>query len=169
MPADDALDRHDLGLAAEGRAAGQQAAVHARRQVHPLDVRGDQVVRLAQLREPEGGDLRQQPPLVRDGGGQNPVEGADPVGADQQQAIAQVVNIPHFAPPHRQTGQRRLRRQPHCSWVKCPCLERGSHTASNRQTGEIYRADGRLTSGRGCLGGAGGWRGATAGLSSSVA
>ena len=83
-------------------------AIGARRQVHLLHVGGDQVVRLAEQLEPEGGDLRQHPPLVGNGRRQHPVEGADPVGADQQQAVAQIVDVAHLAAPHRQTRQGRF-------------------------------------------------------------
>ena len=106
IAADHALDRHDLGLAAERAAAGQQAAVGPRRQVHLLHVGGDQVVRLAEQLEPEGGNLRQHAPLVGNAGRQHPIEGADPVGAHQQQPVAQVVNVAHLAPSHGKTRQR---------------------------------------------------------------
>ncbi len=62
-----------------------------------LDVGGEQVVRLVQTVEPEGADLGEHAPLVGNAGGQHPVEGADAVGADQQQFVAQVVDIAHFA------------------------------------------------------------------------
>ena len=83
--------------------------VHARRQVHALDVGGNQVIGLTEQVEPEGGDLRQHPPLVGDSAGQDPVEGADPIGAHQQEPVAQVVNIPHFAASHGQVAHRTLK------------------------------------------------------------
>ena len=46
------------------------------------------------------------PALVGNAGGQHPIERAEPVGADQQEPIAQVVNVAHFAPSHRQARQR---------------------------------------------------------------
>ena len=54
------------------------------------------MVRLAEQLEPEGGDLRQNPPLVGDGRRQHPIEGADPVGAHQQEAVAEIINIATF-------------------------------------------------------------------------
>ncbi len=63
------------------------------------------MVRLAEQIEPESGNLGQHPPFVRDAGGQYPVEGADAVRADQQKAIAQIVDIAHLAAVDRQPWQ----------------------------------------------------------------
>ena len=63
---------------------------------------------LVQLPEPESAELRQYPPLVGNSVGQHEVEGADPIGADQQQPVAQVVNIPYFAAANRPIVERRL-------------------------------------------------------------
>ena len=48
----------------------------------------------------------QHPPLVGDAGGQDPVERAEPVGADQQEPVAQVVDVADLAAPHGQARQR---------------------------------------------------------------
>ena len=53
-------------------------------------------------------DLRQHAALVGNAGGQHPVERADAVGADQQQLVAQVVDIADFAAADLQIGQRSL-------------------------------------------------------------
>ena len=47
--------------------------------------------------EPKRGYLRQYAPLVGYAGGKYPVEGADAVGADQQELIADVIDIAYFA------------------------------------------------------------------------
>ena len=117
IAADHALDRHDFRLSAERRAAGQHPAVDPARQVHLLDVGRDQMVRLAEQLEPEGGDLRQHPPLVGNAGRQHPVEGADPVGADQQQAVAQIVNVAHLPAADRQPGQGRFSNNGGHEWI----------------------------------------------------
>ncbi len=105
VAADDALDRHDLGLAHEHAAPGQLGAVHARRQVHVVDVGGEQMVGRPQVIEPEGAQRREHAALVGDAGRQHPVEGADAVGADQQQAATQIVDVAHLAASHGHAGK----------------------------------------------------------------
>ena len=69
---------------------------------------GDQVVRDHVLKqpEPEERELREDRALVRDAGGQHHVEGADAVGGDDQEAVAEVVDVPHLAPTPDQAGPR---------------------------------------------------------------
>ena len=52
-----------------------------RREAHFLHVNGNQMVRLAKPLEPERSNLGQNAALVRNPGRQDPIEGADPVGA----------------------------------------------------------------------------------------
>ena len=104
-----ALDRHDFGLPHEHAAAGQRGRIDAPAAgPMALDVGREQVIGLAQPLEPERADLRQHATLVGNAGGQDPVEGADAVGADQQQLVAQVVNVADLAAADRQVAQRRL-------------------------------------------------------------
>ena len=66
------------------------------------------MVAYAEFLEPKSGDLREHFPLVGNAGRKHPIKGAQPVGADQEQIFAQVVNISNFSPPHRNSGQRRF-------------------------------------------------------------
>ena len=66
------------------------------------------MVGLAEQVEPEGGDLRQHAALVGDARRQDPVERADPVGADQQKLIAQVVDVADLAAADVESGKRGL-------------------------------------------------------------
>ena len=47
--------------------------------------------------EPERGDLRQHFPFVRDAGTEHVVEGRDAIGRDDDEAVAEVVNVPDLA------------------------------------------------------------------------
>src|SRR5689334_20957259 len=51
-----------------------------------------------QFLKPESRYLIQNLSLVRNQGGQNIIKGGNPVGGDDQQVIAQIINIPHFSP-----------------------------------------------------------------------
>ena len=108
IPAHDALDRHHLALAHQHAAAFQRRDIRAAGQQPGVDVGRDQVVRRVQLLEPELTDLRQHTSLVGDAGRQHPVECADAVGADQQQLVTQIIDVPDLAASHGQTRQRRL-------------------------------------------------------------
>ena len=61
---------------------------------------------IRQLVEPEGRQLREDLALVGDAGAQHVVERRDAIGGDQQQRVAQVVDVAHFAGAKaRQRGQ----------------------------------------------------------------
>jgi len=60
---------------------------------------------LAEAVEPERAHLREHTSLVWDTAGQNPVEGADPIAGNQQQPIAEIVNVANFAPADGQISQ----------------------------------------------------------------
>src|SRR6185437_6381767 len=79
-------------------------------QVEPgvVDVAGEDMVREREPVEPEGAEAGQDYPLLGDAVGQDPVEGADPVGGDDQEPVAQVVDVAHLAPAARDLAQRRL-------------------------------------------------------------
>lgn len=47
--------------------------------------------------EPEAGQIVENATLVRNAAGENPVIGADTVGANDGQAMAKVVDITHFS------------------------------------------------------------------------
>ncbi len=53
-----------------------------------FDVGREHLVRLFEQIEPEGAEFGQHPAFVGNAAGEHPVEGADPVGADQQQLAA---------------------------------------------------------------------------------
>src|SRR3954468_20281062 len=63
---------------------------------------------ILEMLEPEPAQLRQHAPLVRDSRRQNPVERADPIGAHQEQRVAQIVNVTHLAASHGQVRKRCL-------------------------------------------------------------
>ena len=100
VAANDALERNDPGLAHHHRAAAERLALGGG-QLEPggVDVGRDQVVGDLQMLEPVHGEARQDPPLVGDAVGQHPVERADAIGRDQQEPIAQVVNVADLAAP----------------------------------------------------------------------
>src|SRR4051794_4995465 len=60
----------------------------------------------AEPAEPEGAEAGQDPPLVGDGGGHDPVEGTQPGGGDDQEPVAPVVDVAHPAPAARDPGPR---------------------------------------------------------------
>jgi len=76
------------------------------------DLRRDEVGRrdVPEDAEPEGRELVQDLPLVRDPVRQDPVERADPVGGDDEEVIAEVVDVADLAPGHQRQGREtRLR------------------------------------------------------------
>ena len=93
----DAFDRHDLRFADDHRPPLQ--VLHVRRQLRTRrDVGRNQVVRnVAHQVEPEERNLRQNLALARHAAGHDHVEGADPVGRNEEQRVAEVVDIAHLA------------------------------------------------------------------------
>lgn len=67
VASDDRLERDDLGLPDEHRAAGEHGLVLAHLRGHRVDVRGDEVRRdhVLELLEPKQRDLREHLALVR--------------------------------------------------------------------------------------------------------
>ena len=63
------------------------------------------MIALAQQPKPEQAQLGEDLSLVRDAVGQDPVEGADSIGADDQQGLTQVINVANFAATQRQAGK----------------------------------------------------------------
>jgi hypothetical protein len=63
----------------------------------------------AQPLEPEASQCSEDAPLVRDGRWQNPIEGTDAIGGDNDEAIAQIVDVPNFAATVRVTLDVALR------------------------------------------------------------
>ena len=98
---DDALDRDNVALADDHAASRQTRGIGVGRQRQRLQVQGKQVVGRVKQFEPKRADLRQHASLVRDRRGQHPVESTDPIGADHQQPIAQIVNVSHLAAADR--------------------------------------------------------------------
>ena len=62
-------------------------------------LRGDHVMRndVRELLEPEKRKLRQHAALIGNRRGENDVEGREPVGGDDQQAIAELVDVANLA------------------------------------------------------------------------
>ena len=58
--------------------------------------------------EPEHAQAGEDAALVGDAGRQDPVEGADAVGGDQQEPFAQIVNVAHLAAPAGNPGNLAL-------------------------------------------------------------
>jgi hypothetical protein len=56
------------------------------------------MVRHAQEVEPEHGETREHAALVGDAGRQHPVEGTDAVRGDEDEAVAEVVDVADLAP-----------------------------------------------------------------------
>ena len=50
----------------------------------------------AKLLEPKTAHRRQQPAFLGDPAGQNEIESTDPIGADDQQRFAEIVDIAHL-------------------------------------------------------------------------
>ena len=99
VPARDALDVDGPCLPRQHRPATQHVGVGLRRGGEAGHIEREEVVRddIGQLVEPERRQLRQHLALVGDAGAQHVVEGGDAVGGDQEQRIAQVVDVAHFA------------------------------------------------------------------------
>src|SRR5215469_7131226 len=59
----------------------------------------DHVMRddIGQLFKPEKRELREHPSLIGYGRGQNHIESREPVGGDDQQAVAEIVNVADFS------------------------------------------------------------------------
>jgi hypothetical protein len=63
------------------------------------------VIGHAQQLEPECAELRQNPPLIGNSLRHHPVERADPIRRDEQQAVAQVIHIADLAAADGDAGQ----------------------------------------------------------------
>jgi hypothetical protein len=58
------------------------------------------------LTEPEGGEMREDLPLVGNGIAHDDIEGRDAIGRDDEQAIVQVEDVPDLAAAdQRETGK----------------------------------------------------------------
>ena len=64
---------------------------------HLVDVARDHVVAHAEEAEPELGEPVQDLPLPRDAVRHDDVEGAQPIGRDDEQGVAQVEDVAHLA------------------------------------------------------------------------
>ena len=60
------------------------------------DIDAEEVIGHLQKVEPKQSQLRKDAALVGNAGRQHPVEGADAIGRDDDEAIAEVVNVAHF-------------------------------------------------------------------------
>src|SRR5262249_1101870 len=96
IAADDTLDRHDRGLANEHAAAVEGVLLGGEGGGHRGDVDAEEVVRDAQVIEPEPRQAGEDAALVGDAGRQHPVAGADPVAGDDDEAVAEVIDVAHL-------------------------------------------------------------------------
>ena len=72
---------------------------------------GDQMVRdeIANQAEPERRELREHLALVRDARAEDVVEGGDAIGRDDQQLVAEIVDVAHLAASGKcESGKLRL-------------------------------------------------------------
>ena len=65
--------------------------------IHRVQIGRDKMVRWVEHIEPESANLRQHAPLVGNSRGEHVIKGADAIGADHQQPVAQVIHVAHFA------------------------------------------------------------------------
>ena len=97
VSAHDALDRKDAGLGDDHAAAIEfvPAGLSGERDI--AGVHAEKMVRHIEKAEPKPAELCEDSPFVRDATRQHPVKRADPVGGDEEQAVAKVVDIAHLA------------------------------------------------------------------------
>ena len=99
IAASDAFDVDHLGPPHKHRAAFELIRERLQLRRIFIDIGGDQMIRNQGPKplQPEQGHLIQYSALVWDSGGKNIVESGDPVCGDDQQIVADPVNIPHLA------------------------------------------------------------------------
>ena len=103
-----AFDRHGLGAAHQHRPAFEDRGVAAERLRETRDVGRKQMMphEIAHALEPERGQLREDLALVGDPRSEDIVERRDAVGRDDEQVVADLVDVAHFAATvQRQTSQ----------------------------------------------------------------
>ena len=110
IAARDALDRQRLGARDQHRSAAQQSSASARasagiRRRIGRRARGWRRS-IARPLEPERRDLRQHLALVGNAGAEHVVERGDAIGGDDQQAIAEIVDVADLALAIRAVGRR---------------------------------------------------------------
>ena len=68
-----------------------------------VDVDRDQMMRneVGDVVEPEGRQLREHAALVGDAGAEHVVERGDAIGGDDQQVLAEIVDVAHLATPRK--------------------------------------------------------------------
>ena len=96
-----AFDGHHLRLADQHRAARQCVSLRREGGPHVRKIAAQEMIRDAEIIEPEERQGRQHAALVRNGGRQHPVKGADAIGRDNHQTIAEVVHVAHLAATDR--------------------------------------------------------------------
>src|SRR3974390_3246828 len=69
---------------------------------------GEDVVRhdVAKKIEPEERELREDAALVGDGSGHDDIEGGEAIGSDEEEAVAEIVNVAHFAASGRRYARK---------------------------------------------------------------
>jgi hypothetical protein len=110
VASDNTFDGIDPRLPYHHRAAHQRFDIGPGGEVERAGVEPQQVVADREPGEPQGRQPGQHPSLVGDAVGHDPVERADAVGRDNQQAIAEVVNIADFATAGLPAGQHGLQK-----------------------------------------------------------
>jgi hypothetical protein len=96
-----ALDRHRLGPPDEHRPAAQHVGVTAHAVVEAVHVEREEVVRdeVAHPIEPERGQLREHLALVGNARAEHVVERGNPIGGDDEQIVAELVDVADLAAP----------------------------------------------------------------------
>ena len=103
-----ALDRKDASLRDDHAATIEFFKIGLRRKRHIAGMHAEQVVRHAEVAKPKPTELCEDSPLIRDATRQNPVEGTDAVGRDEEQSIAKFIDIAHLAAQWDSAGDRTL-------------------------------------------------------------
>jgi hypothetical protein len=100
VSARDALEGHDFALAHDHRTAGEQRRIRPEVLGKAVDVGFQQVVLdVGEPAEPEVGELGQDLPLVGNARREDDVEGRDPVAGDEQDGVAQIIELADLAAP----------------------------------------------------------------------
>src|SRR5262249_29467705 len=151
IAANDALDRHDLGLAAEHRAAVERGSQVRR---DNIGRGGDQMMRdtARERLEPEERQGCQDAALVGNAAGHNDVERRDAISGDDQQLVTKVIDIADLPASHGNAGPVRfeddgrthLRRAPR-AWAGAAARPAGDAVSATVSSG-VVMAQARATS-----------------------
>src|SRR5262245_49653662 len=97
------------------------------------------MVRDLQEVEPEQRHVRKDAPLVGNAGRQHPVEGADAVRGNDDEPVAEIVNIAHLAATARDAGNVTLQERRRHTALACWLVRRGAFYRVFRKRGRVAR------------------------------